>query len=460
MGFDINKLLSERVAENVELHEKHVNPQFARVLRTIGFDVSWVRGEGPYLYDVKGRQYLDMLAGYGVFNVGRNHPKVRKVLSDFIASDHPNLIQMEAPLTSGLLAEELKKRVPPSLDTVYFTNSGTEGIETAIKFAHCATRKPRIVYCHHAFHGLTNGSLSLNGETWFRDGFSPLLPETTPIPANDLAALKAELSKGDVAAFVLEPIQGKGVFVVSDEFLQSAATLAKEHGALLVLDEVQTGFGRTGKLFAREHSGVVPDVLVVSKALSGGYVPVGAVLTRREVYQKVFSSMERCVVHSSTFGQGAYAMVAGLATLHVLDEERIVENAARMGDMLEKGLLALKERFELVRDVRGRGLMLGIEFGRPASLSLRIGWDLVHKMSNDLFCQALVMPLMTDHAILTQVSGHGTDVIKLIPPLVVQEKDIARFLEAFEAVLEKCHHFPGPIWEVTSRLAKHALGVR
>jgi ornithine--oxo-acid transaminase len=260
-----------------------------------------------------------------------------------------------------------------------------------------------------------------------------------------------------VAAFVVEPIQGKGVFVGSDDFLRGAASLLKEHGALLVLDEVQTGFGRTGKLLAREHSGVMPDILVVSKALSGGYVPVGAVLTRRELYLKVFSSMERCVVHSSTFGQGAYAMVAGLATLHVIDEERLVENSARMGDLLVKGLLELKERFELVRDVRGRGLMVGIEFGRPESFSLRVGWDLVHKMSNDLFCQALVMPLMADHAILTQVSGHGTDVIKLIPPLVIDENDVARFLEAFEAVLEKCHHFPGPIWEVTSRLAKHAL---
>src|SRR4029453_15800192 len=220
----------------------------------------------------------------------------------------------------------------------------------------------RIVYCHHAFHGLTNGSLSLNGEAWFRDGFAPLLPETTPTPLNDLVALKAELSKGDVAAFVVEPLQGKGVYVATDEFLRGAATLLKEHGALLVFDEVQTGFGRTGKLLAREHSGVVPATLVVSKALSGGYVPVGAVLTRRDLFLKVFSSMERCVVHSSTFGQGAYAMVAGLAALDVIDEEGLVENSRRMGALLLQGLLEQKERFELMKDVRGRGLMVGIEF--------------------------------------------------------------------------------------------------
>ncbi|MBI4602709.1 MAG: aspartate aminotransferase family protein [Planctomycetes bacterium] len=457
MALDIVNLLADRAEENVVLHERHVNPQFAKVLRTIGFDQSWVRGQGPYLYDSKGRQYLDMLAGYGVYNVGRNHPVLRKVLTDFLGTDHPSLIQMEAPLTSGILAEELKRRVPSSLDTVYFTSSGTEGIETAIKLARCATGRPRMIHCHHAFHGLTNGSLSLNGEASFREGFAPFLPGAVPIALNDLDALRAELDLGDVAGFVVEPIQGKGVFVATDEFLLGAAQLCRQHGALLVLDEVQTGLGRTGKLFAREHSGVVPDILVMSKALSGGHVPVGAVMTRRDVFLKVFSSMERCVVHSSTFGQGALAMVAGLATLDVLDEERLVERSARMGDLLVKGLLELKARFELVRDVRGRGLMIGIEFGRPASLALRMGWDLAHKMSRDLFAQAIVMPLMADHAILTQVSGHGTDVVKLIPPLVIGEADVARFLEAFEAVLERAHHFPGPIWEVTTRLAKHAM---
>lgn len=457
MHLDICKLIQERARENVTLQAQHINPQLARVLKTIGFDISWARGQGAYLYDVDGRQYLDMLAGYAVFNIGRNHPEVRKVLVEFMNADHPALVQLEAPLTSGLLAEELKKRVPSSLDTVYFTNSGTESIETAIKFARCATKKPRILFCHHAFHGLTTGSLSINGEQWFREGFSPLLPECTALELNDIESLRRELARGDVAAFFVEPVQGKSVHVATDEYLLQAAEACREHGALLVLDEIQTGFGRTGRFLAREHSGVVPDILVVSKALSGGYIPVGAVLTRREVFLKVFTSMERCVIHSSTFGQGAYAMVAGLATLHVLDEENLVERSRKMGELLMGGLLELKERFELIRDIRGRGLMIGIEFGRPSSFKLRMGWDLVHKMNAGLFGQAIVMPLLADHAILTQVSGQGVDVIKLIPPLVISESDVARFLEAFEKVVEQAHHFPGPVWQVTTRLAKHAL---
>lgn len=457
MPFDLNELIRRRQGENYDLHSAHVNPQFAKVLRTIGFDRVYTRAEGPYLYDGDGQQYLDFLSGYGVFNIGRNHPVVRQALRDFLEADHPSLVQMEAPLLSGLLAEELKKRVPESLETVYFTNSGTEGIETAIKFARCSTERTRILYCHHSFHGLTNGSLSLNGERWFRDGFDPLLPGCDAIALNDLEALEAEVKKGDVAAFVVEPIQGKGVFLAGDEYLVAAADLCREHGTLLVLDEVQTGLGRTGKLLAREYSGVVPDILVVSKSLSGGYVPVGAVLTRRDVFLRVFSSMERCVVHSSTFGQGAFAMAAGLATLQVLEEEGLVDNSRRMGDLLRSRLREFQGRFEMIREVRGRGLMIGIEFGRPSSFKLKLGWDLVHKVNAGLFGQAIVMPLLADHRILTQVAGHGLEVIKLLPPLVISESDVERFLEAFEKVLARSHRFPGPIWEVSSRLAKLAI---
>ncbi|MCZ6794336.1 MAG: aspartate aminotransferase family protein [Planctomycetota bacterium] len=457
MPLDIRELIERRQGENLGLHEQHINPQFSRVLRTIGFDRTYVRAEGPYLYDAEGRQVLDLLAGYGVFNVGRNHPGVRKVLSEFLATDHPSLVQMEAPLLSGLLAEELKKLVPADLDTVFFTNSGSEGVETAIKYVHCATGRPRIIYFEGAFHGLSNGSLSLNGEGWFRKGFDPLLPSCHAVPFGDVEALRQELEVGDVAACVLEPVQGKGVHIADDEYLKQVRELATRHGALLVFDEVQTGFGRTGKMFALEHSGVVPDVLVLSKALSGGFVPVGAVLTRRSVYDKVFSSMERCVVHSSTFGQGALAMAAGLATLNVLKEERLVENAARLGERLLDGLRDLQSRYELIRDVRGRGLMIGVEFGRPRSFKLKLGWDLAHKVSDGLFGQAIVMPLLHDHGMLTQVSGHGMDVIKLIPPLCISEADVDRFLEAFDDVLRRSHRFPGPIWEVTTRLARHAL---
>ncbi|MEC7921942.1 MAG: aminotransferase class III-fold pyridoxal phosphate-dependent enzyme, partial [Planctomycetota bacterium] len=242
-----------------------------------------------------------------------------------------------------------------------------------------------------------------------------------------------------------------------DEYLREVRKLCSSHGTLLVFDEVQTGFGRTGRMFAMDHCGVEPDILVLSKALSAGLVPVGAVLTRRSIYDGVFDSLDNCVVHSSTFGQGAYAMGAGLAALHVLEDEGLVENSRRMGELLLAGLQELAGKFELIREVRGRGLMIGIELGKPSSLKLKLGWKIARKMQKGLVAQAMVMSLLAEHRILAQVAGHELEIIKLIPPLVINESDVSRFLEAFEDVLQRSHRFPGPIWEFTTRLAKHAL---
>ncbi len=457
MSFDLQELIQSRNGENVALQRENINPQFARVLRLIGFDKIYVRGVGQYLYDEDGSEYLDMLAGYAVHNVGRNHPVVIQALKDLMDSQPATLVQMDAPLLSGLLAERLKELTPEALDTVYFTNSGTEGVETAIKFARKSTRRPRVLFCEHSFHGLSNGSLSLNADESYRTGFDPLIPGCDKVRLNDLDSLSAELKKEDVAAFVLEPVQGKGVFIAEDDYLRQARELCSRHGTALAFDEVQTGFGRTGRMFSLEHSGVEPDILIISKALSAGLVPVGAVLTKRSIYDGVFDSLDNCVVHSSTFGQGAYAMAAGIATLHVLEEEGLVENSRRMGELLLEGLRELAGRFELVKDVRGRGLMIAIELGEPASLKLKMGWKLASKLQKGLVAQAMVMSLLADHRILTQVAGHGLEVIKLIPSLVIDESDVKRFLAAFEDVLERSHRFPGPIWEFTTRLAKHAL---
>jgi ornithine--oxo-acid transaminase len=455
---DIRALLEQNAGRNYELHSAHVNPANVRTLKTIGFDRCYVRAEGPYLWDVKGIQYLDMLSGYGVFGLGRNHPEVRRVLTDFLALEYPSLVKMEAPLLCGLLAEELKKRMPNQLDMVFFTNSGAEGIETAMKYARCATRRPAIVHCEKAFHGLTYGSLSLNGDESFREGFAPFLTDCRKIPFNDLAALEQELSKGDVAAFVVEPIQGKGVNIPAPGYLRSAAALCRKHGTLLVDDEVQAGMGRTGRFLASEHDGDVdPDIVVLAKTLSGGFVPVGAVLCKKWIHEKVFSSMNRSVVHSSTFSQGSLAMVAGLAALDVLDREQLIQRAENMGRLLLDGLQDMIPKYEFLKEVRGRGLMLGIEFGPPKSFGLKTAWGVMHKMDKSLFPQAAIIPLLEKHHILTQVAGHHIDVIKLIPPLVISRQDVDWFLKGFEDVLVQMHKFPGPAWDVVSDIGKMVL---
>ncbi len=468
MSLDVKQLLQANQHLAYDLHRDHVNPQFARVLKTIGFDRVYTKALGPYLWDVDGNKYLDFQGGYAVHNVGRNHPAVKQALIDFLKEDYSTMVAFDAPLLSGLLAAELKKRVAPGssheLDYVFFTNSGTEGVEAAIKFAKCATGRPGIVFAKKAFHGLSSGSLSINGDESFREGFGPFLPGCIAVPFDDLAALEAALAKKDVAAFVVEPIQGKGVNVPAAGYLRDAAALCRKHGTLFVADEIQTGVGRTGTFLGLDHepggvAAVDPDIIILSKALSGGYVPVGAVLTRKSVWQKVFSSMERAIVHSSTFHQGSLAMMAGLAVLKVMDDEKLYENAARMGKMLMDGLEAMKPRYELMKEVRGRGLMMGVEFGPPKSLGLKAGWSLIHTMDGNLFPQAVVLPLMDDHRIITQVAGHNMDVIKLIPPLVIGEDDVKWFLTGFEDVMKKLHQWGGggPVWEVMKKLGKHAV---
>lgn len=455
--FDIKALIRDHTGENFKLHSQHINPQFAKVLKTIGFDKIYVRAEGPHLYDQNGKCYLDFLSGYGVFGLGRNHPTIKKVLHDCIDEDLASMVQMETPLLSGLLASQLIKRLDvDGLDTVFFTNSGTESIEAAIKFARAATGRERILYLDHAFHGLSTGSLSLNGSNEFREPFGPLLPGAK-IALNDLAGLELELSKKDVAAFFFEPIQGKGVHIPNDLFLLEAQRLCKKQGTLFVADEVQTGLGRTGKWFGFEHWNLKPDMVAIAKTLSGGMVPVGALVYRRDIYDKVYSRMDRCVVHSSTFGKNNLAMACGLATLSVLEEEKLVERSAQLGDQLLHALQDLQAKHEWIQEVRGRGLLIGIEFGKPKSFSKKIKWEMVHSMDRGLFAELIVMPLLSKHQILTQVAGHQQDIIKILPPYVIDESHIEKFCNALDSVLSECDQISGPIWKMGKNLIQHSL---
>ena len=449
---DILSTIRNRAKETYDLHRRYVNPQFVRVLEVIGFNRNYVSARGARLTDENGREVLDFLSGFGVFNIGRNHPLVARVLCNLIEDGPPSMVQMDVGTVSGILAEALARIAPGNLDAVFFTNSGAEGVEGALKFARQATDRTKVVYCQRAFHGLTLGALSVNGNEEFRARNEPLLPGCVAVPFNDLEALECAFSEGDVAAFIVEPIQGKGVFVPDDHYLPGVRGLCSEYGVLLIADEVQTGLGRTGAMFAVDHWDVVPDLLVVSKALSGGFIPVGAIITTREVHSRVFDRMERCFAHSNTFGQNDLAMAAGLATLHVIEEENLIERSARMGEYLKSGLADLAKRYEMLKEIRGRGLMIGIQFGEPGSTILRGGWKVLHRMNKDLFCQMISIPLLEKHDILTQVAGHGLDTVKILPPLIIDRHDADCFLEAMDEVLKDAHKFPGSAWATAKDL--------
>jgi ornithine--oxo-acid transaminase len=455
MDFDLAGLLAAHRTDGYELYGRYLNPQQPKVLHTIGFDKTYTRAEGAYLYDADGNAYADFLAGFGVFAAGRNHPVIRSALHPTLDAELPDWTQFDCGPLPGLLAERLLARAP-GLDRVFFCNSGTEAVESALKFARYATGRGRILYADHAFHGLTTGSLSVNGSAEFRRGFDPLLPDA-PIPLGDLDALAAELRKGNVAALIIEPIQGKGVHMPPDGYLTAAAKLLHEYGALLICDEVQSGFGRSGKFFAYQHEDVTPDIVTVAKALSGGFVPVGAMLAKGWIFEKVYSSMDRVMVHSTTFKGGVMAMVAGLAALQVLDDESLVENAARTGAALSAALTQLAGKYDILADVRGRGLMIGLEFGKPSSLRARANWNMLQKARVGLFAQMVVVALFQRHRILTQVSGDHMEVIKLIPPLMIGDTEVKLFTEALAEVLEDAGKGSGLMWDFGRTLIKQAV---
>jgi ornithine--oxo-acid transaminase len=429
----IRELVESRSGEDYELYARTINPQFMRLLKTLGFDRVWSRAEGQYLYDEDDNRYLDLLGGFGMFNIGRNNPRVRAALVEALELETPGSAQLGVSLLPGLLAEELLRRTPARLERVLFTSSGTEAVEAALKLGRAATGRERVVSTEHGFHGLTLGSLSANGDRNFVDRFGPLLPGFSRIPFGELDALERELRSEDVALFLVEPVQGKGVNLPPEGYLAGAQELCRRYGTLFAVDEVQSGLGRTGKLFALEHWGLEPDLVTVAKSLSGGYVPVGALLMSRGVYDAVFDSLEHSVSHGSTFAPNDLAMAAGLATLRELDEKGLVTRSARLGEVLLQRTTAYEH--EVVREARGLGLMWALEFGEPDSGS--IAWRVMERMQTGLFAQLVVVPLFTKHRILSQVAGYDLPVLKGLPPLVLTQRDIDELVTALDDVIRK-----------------------
>jgi ornithine--oxo-acid transaminase len=452
-------VISDCAARGQETHalaSRYLDTSLVDVLRILGFDKHYTRAQGSYLYDAAGRAYLDFHTGEGFASLGHNHPDIRKVLRAALDADLTDGVQIHYSALSGLLAEELTRRLPTGLDAVFFTSSGAETVDSAMKFARAATGRPRFVSCEKGFHGVTYGPLSLCGEDFFQEGFGPLLPGCARVPFGDLHALEAALRKKDVAAFLCEPIQGRMVTLPPDGFLQGAQELCRRYGSLFILDEIQTGLGRTGKLFALEHWGLEPDFVLLGKALSGGYMPVSAMITRRDIHSRAVGTLERCYVHQSTYGRNRLSMAAGLASLRIIERDRLVENATRMGKLLLDGLISMKAKHELVKEVRGSGLMIGIEFGAPRAVAARLNWRMIHMASEGLFPQLIVIPLHRDHGIITMAAGKN-DVIKLLPPLTLSEPEARSFLGALDQVLVENHESSSKNWGIVRDIAQTTL---
>ncbi len=445
-----------RAEETLHLAARHLDGSLVDVLRILGFDQQYRSAQGSYLYDSAGSAYLDFHTGEGFASLGHNHPAVRDVLHAALSTNLVDGVQLHYSVLAGMLAEALCQRLPVGLDAVFFTSTGAEAVDSAMKFARAATGRARLLSCDSSFHGVTLGPLSLVGDEFFKEGFGPLLPGCERVPFGDLSRLEAELQSKDVAAFIVEPIQGRAVTLPPDGYLEAASALCRRYGTLFVLDEVQTGLGRTGKWFGLEHWGLEPDVVLLGKALSGGYMPTAAMVTSREIRDKAVGTLERCYVHQSTFGRNRLSMAAGLATVRIIERDCLVEHVSRVSSLLFDGLRELQRRYEMIKEVRGRGLMIGIELRMPSSLIGRLNWRLIHTASEGLFPQLIVIPLHRDHRVITMAAGKN-DVIKLLPPLTLSESEAHRFLNALDVVLDDCHRSASKNWSIVRDIAGATL---
>jgi ornithine--oxo-acid transaminase len=441
------------------LYADYVNPQWVKLLNTLQMNAPYERCTAAELFTADGRRILDFLSGYCVHNTGHNHPAIIAALIQELDRSGPAMLQSHVPQLAAQLAERLVQLAGGRLQRVYFTNSGSEGVETAIKFARAHTRRDGLLYAHGAFHGLTCGALSLMSDPFWSEGFGPMLPGTQGVPFGDLDALGRHLATRKFAAFIVEPVQAEaGIRVPDASYLPAVQELCRRHGTLFVLDEVQTGMYRTGPFLAAHHFRVEPDMVILAKALSGGLMPVGAVLMSEPINQSVFSSLKRAMVHASTFGENGLSMRAGLATLDVLEEEDLGERGTRMGARLRQQLAEALAPYEMVEAVRGLGMLSGIAFTAPRSLRLRAAFESFRLIHPALFGQILVMRLFRDKGILTQICGNNFMVLKVAPPLVVTEAQLDEFVEAVRDVVDLVHN-SGTFWSEALGLARRVVNL-
>jgi ornithine--oxo-acid transaminase len=420
-------------------------------------NVRYVKCAGVELYAANGRRYIDFLSGYCVHNTGHNHPTIVSALQRELDLQGPAMLQSHVSELAGELAERLCDLAGGRLNKVFFCSSGSEGVEAAIKFARAHTGRSGLVYASGAFHGLTCGALSLMDDPFWRAGFGPLLADTEAVPFGDLAALEKALRSREIAAFIVEPVQSEaGICLPPAGYLEAAQAACRKHRTLFVLDEVQTGMFRTGRFLAAHHYGLDPDVVILAKALSGGLVPSGAVLITDSVYDSVYSSLKRAIVHTSTFSENNLAMRAGLATLNVLESEHLGARATSMGEVLRQRLREALYAYEMVQEIRGIGLLNGIVFTAPQKLSLRAPFEAFRKVHPAMFGQLIVMRLFRDHGVLTQICGNNFMVLKAAPPLIVDEGYINEFAGAMTAVAELMHS-SASFWTEALGLARRVV---
>lgn len=420
-----------------DAYQRHVNPVLAQLEKIAGMDGRFVRAEGCRMWDDRGNEYLDFIAGHGAFNLGHNHPEIIKCIKENLSENLPQIYGTGASPHMGELAAKLTDLAGDPFEIAFFANSGTEAVEGALKIARAATGRPVAVYCHNAYHGATMGSLSMIGKGPLRDPFEPLLPGFVSVPFNDLEALEEALKTHECAAFVTEPIQAEGgVNTPMPGYLKRAGELCRKHGALFILDEVQTGLGRTGALFAFQDEDVVPDILVLAKSLGGGILPIGAYATSRDIFDRAYGTYETCISHHSTFGGNSICCQAAGRALELLASDDFLKAARKNGSRF---IQALRDRFgenPLIAGIRGRGLLIGIEFAESDHPWL--SWENLGlpEFAGHNALPSLAMKRLFKNRIVTQICGLNWNVLKAEPPLTIRPGELDRFVKELSETVD------------------------
>jgi putrescine aminotransferase len=439
----------------VQLYARHVNPTFVKLLGMLGYGRLFVRARDVWVWDHDERKYLDFLAGFGAVNLGHNHPRLTERLHRFLDEDALNLCHVGPSAQSGELAAALAARTGDSLSVSMFSSSGSEAVEAGLKLARAATHRSGLLFCDGGFHGTNLGTLSVMGSTRLRQPFEPLLKECEKVPFNDLAALQTALATRRFAAFLVEPLQAEaGVLIPASGYLAEAQALCRRYGTLLILDEVQTGLGRTGSMFAYQQANFQPDVLVLAKSLGGGMTPLAATLTSPELHSRAYGAIDRFDLHGSTFAGNALACVCGLESLHVLDDEQLVTRAAERGKQLLAGLRQRLEGHPLVREVRGQGLLVGIELGATErGLLNRLAPWVVESLSKRVIGQWLAVRLV-ERGIICQPASQQWNVLRFEPPLTVQPGEVTSVVETVAEVFAEYERLGPLVSDVSRRLGR------
>lgn len=436
---DALKLKRNDVREN---YRDYINSSLVQLMGLLDFDKNFVRAEGTKVYDEDGNEYIDFLGGYGALNIGHNNKYVIEEIQKAIGL--PNILQASIYNFAGALAKNLAAIAPGELKKTFYSNSGAEAVEGALKLAKIASGKSKIIYCHNSFHGKSMGALSVTGREKYQKHFKPLVPECYPVTYGDADELENMLKSGDVAAFIIEPVQGEGGIITPPEgYFKRVRELCTKYRAYLIADEIQTGFGRTGDMFACDGEGIVPDIMCFAKSIGGGIMPIGGYIALDEVWKKAYGTVEKALLHTTTFGGNTLACAAGIATIEYIIENDLPLQAKQKGEYFMSKLNKLKNKYSIIKEVRGRGLMIGIEFEEPKGILNTITAGKLSEASKEYFASLVAGQLMNEYGIITAYTLNNPNVIRLEPPLIIGYDEINKAVEALEAIFEKNKSFLG-----------------